>query len=149
MWRKVKQLVCYLQSEKLKCYRCWKPQILHCHFLQINSVSHIFNMSVLKCVSRIAAVWKQIFIQYAVKLHRHSFQDKYVMSVNNFTSSSYCFQLPCNWPNIFKVLSVLFPYTWLLLLHYHRNGEMLWRKRTVMERLCYQSHSLPLTSLLQ
>jgi hypothetical protein len=74
-------------------------------------VPHIFNMSVLKCGSQIAAVSKQIFIQYAVKLHGHSCQDKYVMFINNFTSSSYCFQLPNDWPNIFKVLSVLFPYT--------------------------------------
>jgi len=40
-------------------------------------------MSVLKCGSRIALVSKQIFFQYAVKLHGHSFQDKYVTIINN------------------------------------------------------------------
>ena len=43
------------------------------------------NMSGLKCGSRIALVSKQILFQYAVKLHGHSFQDKYVMIINNIT----------------------------------------------------------------
>jgi len=77
----------------------------------LNSVPHIFNMSVLKCATQIAAVSKQIFIQYAVKLHRHSFQDKYVMFNNNFTPPSYCFQLLRDWPIIIKALLVLYPYT--------------------------------------
>ena len=43
-----------------------------------------------KCGSRIALVSKQIFFQYAVKLHGHpSFKDKYVMFINNIT-----FKLP-------------------------------------------------------
>ena len=77
-----------------------KPHILHSHFLQINQSSTqqcaaYFNMSVLQCGSQIAAVSKQILFQCAVKLHGHSFQDNYVKcNNNNFTSSSYCFQLP-------------------------------------------------------
>jgi len=40
-------------------------------------------------VARIALVSKQIFFQYGVKLHEHSFQDKYVTFINNIT-----FELP-------------------------------------------------------
>jgi len=41
-------------------------------------------MSVLKGGSWIALISKQIF-QYAVQLHGHSFQDKYVKFINNIT----------------------------------------------------------------
>jgi len=54
-------------------------------------------MSALKCGSLIALVSKQNFFQYAVKLHGHSFQDKYVMFINNIT---------LNLPFIFSLLPV-------------------------------------------
>jgi hypothetical protein len=40
-------------------------------------------MSVLECGSQILLVSKHIFFQYALKLHRQSFQD--VMFINNIT----------------------------------------------------------------
>ena len=42
-------------------------------------------MYVLKYALRIAHVSEQICFQYAVKLHGHSFRDKYVMLINNIT----------------------------------------------------------------